>query len=104
MRRPASVNKFQQLAAATGGLYAPLGAQGQGLETIYQQALAPLTKHDLASRRQVAGLALGRGITLLLMLFILTGGAIVATDSIAGEKERGTLETLLTTAASRVRA
>jgi Ca-activated chloride channel homolog len=40
------------IAEATGGLYAPLGAQGQGLETIYQQALAPLAKHDLASRRQ----------------------------------------------------
>jgi sodium transport system permease protein len=35
-------------------------------------------------------------------LFILVGGAVVATDSLAGEKERGTLETLLTTAASRI--
>jgi Ca-activated chloride channel homolog len=43
---------LKAIAAATGGLYAPLGAQGQGLETIYQQALAPLAKHDLASRRQ----------------------------------------------------
>jgi len=43
---------LKAIAAATGGIYAPLGAQGQGLDTIYQQALAPLTKHDLASRRQ----------------------------------------------------
>jgi Ca-activated chloride channel family protein len=43
---------LKAIAAVTGGLYAPLGAQGQGLETIYQQALAPLAKHDLASRRQ----------------------------------------------------
>jgi sodium transport system permease protein len=63
--------------------------------------LAVIDSQDLATRRQVAGLALGRGITLFLMLFILAGGAVVATDSIAGEKERGTLETLLTTAASR---
>ena len=63
--------------------------------------LAVVDKKDLASKRQVAGLALGRGITLVLMLLILTGGAVVAIDSIAGEKERGTLETLLTTAASR---
>ncbi|MCX6927660.1 MAG: ABC transporter permease subunit, partial [Verrucomicrobia bacterium] len=63
--------------------------------------LGVLDKQDLASKRQVAGLALGRGITFVLMLFILTGGAVVAIDSIAGEKERGTLETLLTTAASR---
>ena len=43
---------LKAIAGATGGVYAPLGAQGQGLESIYQQALAPLTKHDLASRRQ----------------------------------------------------
>ena len=64
--------------------------------------LAVVDNKDLASKRQVAGLVLGRSITLVLMLFILTGGAVVAIDSIAGEKERGTLETLLTTAASRV--
>jgi Ca-activated chloride channel family protein len=40
------------IASATGALYAPLGAEGQGLTSIYQQALAPLAKHDLASRRQ----------------------------------------------------
>jgi Ca-activated chloride channel family protein len=43
---------LKAIAEATGGLYAPLGAQSQGLETIYQQALAPLAKHDLASRQQ----------------------------------------------------
>ena len=43
---------LKAIAGATGGIYAPLGAQGQGLETIYQQGLAPLAKHDLASRRQ----------------------------------------------------
>ena len=43
---------LKAIAEATGGLYAPLGTQGQGLDTIYQQALAPLAKHELASRRQ----------------------------------------------------
>jgi Ca-activated chloride channel family protein len=43
---------LQAIAAATGGMYAPLGAEGQGFETIYQQSLAPMLKHDLASRRQ----------------------------------------------------
>ena len=61
-----------------------------------------VVQKDLASKTQVAGLALGRSLTLLLLLFILSGGAVVAIDSIAGEKERGTLETLLTTGASRV--
>jgi sodium transport system permease protein len=57
---------------------------------------------DVASAGQVAGLGLGRVLTLFLLLFVFTGGAAVATDSLAGEKERGTLETLLTTAAGRV--
>ena len=43
---------LKAIAAATGGLYVPLGAEGQGLEIIYRQALAPLVKHDLASRQQ----------------------------------------------------
>ena len=43
---------LKAIAAATGGLYAPLGSQGQGFETIYRMGLAPALKHDLASRRQ----------------------------------------------------
>jgi len=43
---------LQAIAAATGGIYAPLGPEGQGLETIYKARLAPMLKHDLASRRQ----------------------------------------------------
>ena len=40
------------LAAATGGIYVPLGTQGEGLEYLYKTVLGPLAKHDLASRRQ----------------------------------------------------
>ncbi len=43
---------LKAIAAATGGQYAPLGAQGQGFETIYRSSLAPLLRHDLASRQQ----------------------------------------------------
>jgi Ca-activated chloride channel family protein len=43
---------LKALAAATGGSYAPLGAENQGLDTIYREALAPLAKHDLESRAQ----------------------------------------------------
>jgi Ca-activated chloride channel family protein len=43
---------LKAIAAASGGQYAPLGAQGQGFETIYKGSLAPLLKHDLASRQQ----------------------------------------------------
>jgi len=43
---------LKTLAEATGGSYAPLGAENQGLDTIYREALAPLAKHDLESRSQ----------------------------------------------------
>jgi Ca-activated chloride channel family protein len=43
---------LKALAQATGGSYAPLGADNQGLEVIYREALAPLAKHDLASRTE----------------------------------------------------
>jgi Ca-activated chloride channel family protein len=43
---------LKAIAAATGGVYAPLGAQGQGFQTIYRVGLAPMLKHDLASRQQ----------------------------------------------------
>jgi Ca-activated chloride channel family protein len=45
-------NTLKQIAQVTGGLYEPLGQQGQGLETLYNQALAPLPKQDLASHSQ----------------------------------------------------
>jgi Ca-activated chloride channel family protein len=43
---------LKAIAAATGGLYAPLGPQGEGFAALYQSSLAPLLKHDLASRQQ----------------------------------------------------
>jgi sodium transport system permease protein len=64
--------------------------------------LASVTEINVATEGQVAGLTLGRVLTLFLLLFLLPSAAVVATDSLAGEKERGTLETLLTTAAGRI--
>lgn len=54
-----------------------------------------------ATRAQITGSGVGRFITLFLVMMMFTGGAVAAMDIIAGEKERGTLETLLTTAAGR---
>lgn len=64
--------------------------------------VAPVREVNVATEGQVAGLTLGRLLTLFLLMFLLPSAAVVATDSLAGEKERGTLETLLTTAAGRV--
>ena len=43
---------LKAISDATGGFYVPLGAQGEGLETIYNNVLGNLAKHDLASRQQ----------------------------------------------------
>jgi sodium transport system permease protein len=64
--------------------------------------VAVVEEADLATGAQTSGAMLGRFVTALLMFFLFTGGTVIATDSIAGEKERGTLETLLTTAAERL--
>lgn len=39
------------IAEKSGGMYAPLGAAGEGLETIYQQKLALIPKEELAEKR-----------------------------------------------------
>lgn len=39
------------IAEKSGGLYVPLGAAGEGLETIYQQKLALIPKEELMERR-----------------------------------------------------
>jgi ABC-type Na+ efflux pump permease subunit/membrane protease YdiL (CAAX protease family) len=54
-----------------------------------------------ATRSQLTGSGVGRFLTFVLVMLMFTGGSIAAMDIIAGEKERGTLETLLTTAAGR---
>jgi len=56
---------------------------------------------NTATRSQVTGSMVGRLITLFLVMMMFTGGAVASMDIISGEKERGTLETLLTTAAGR---
>lgn len=43
---------LKAIAAATGGIYAPLGAQGEGLETIFKAVFGSVAKHDIAVRRR----------------------------------------------------
>jgi sodium transport system permease protein len=57
---------------------------------------------NVARAAQVTGSYVGRFLTVLLLMFLMSSSSIVAIDSIAGEKERGSLETLLTTAAKRM--
>jgi Ca-activated chloride channel family protein len=43
---------LKAIAAATGGIYAPLGAQGEGVETIFKAVFGSTAKHDLAFRQR----------------------------------------------------
>lgn len=66
------------LSEATGAFYVPLGNQGQGLETIYQQKLALIPKTELAERRKKLPLdrfewPLAVAIFLMSLEFILSG-------------------------------
>ncbi len=42
---------LKKIAEATGGMYQPLGAQGEGLTKIYDQGLAHFTREDLSARQ-----------------------------------------------------
>lgn len=63
--------------------------------------VAVVEARNVATAEKEAGSFLGGVLIPFLILLMLSGGSIVAADSISGEKERGTLETLLTTASSR---
>ena len=57
--------------------------------------------YDLASDRDSAAMIFSSMLPMLLMIFLFTGCMSVAPESIAGEKERGTIATLLVTPVKR---
>ena len=65
------------------------------------EQVASVETENTASAEKEGGAILGLALTPFLLLLMLTGGSVMAVDAISGEKERGTLETLLTTAAAR---
>lgn len=86
-----------------------LEVRAQERDSVYRNAGFPVAMEDVATveaesvatAAKEAGAFLGLALMPLLVFLMLSGGSIVAVDAISGEKERGTLETLLTTAASR---
>jgi sodium transport system permease protein len=63
--------------------------------------LLKVNEVNLATEKQMGGFYLGKIIPFLLVMLIITGASISAFDLLAGEKERGTLETLLSSAIHR---
>jgi len=96
----AGQSKMRQLLqhARSAGRDAMLQAKGFSLDPAQ---VIPVTSSTLAGASQVTGSYVGRYLTLFFLMFMLTGGSVVAMDIVAGEKERGSLETLLTTALKR---
>lgn len=58
-------------------------------------------RYDMASEKDASGQMFAMLLPMLLMTFLFTGCNAVAPESIAGEKERGTIATLLVTPMSR---
>ncbi len=57
--------------------------------------------HDLASEKDEAGQIFSMMLPMLMMMFLFSGCMAIAPESIAGEKERGTIATLLVTPMKR---
>jgi len=57
---------------------------------------------NVATEQQTLGMILARFLPYFLILISISGSSVAAVDLVAGEKERGTLETILVSAASRM--
>ena len=75
---------LKQIAQATGGMYEPLGQEGQGLTAIYEQGLAKFARHDLASRRTKVYLEQFQWPLLAALLCF-------ASEMLIGTRKRGTM-------------
>lgn len=66
------------IAQAAGGIYVPLGKNGEGLDTIYQQKLSLLPKKEVAEKQHKEPLErfswpLGAAVLLLMVEFMVSG-------------------------------
>ncbi|MEA2095458.1 MAG: ABC transporter permease subunit/CPBP intramembrane protease [Candidatus Cloacimonadota bacterium] len=60
-----------------------------------------IKKENIAPPEQMVGFVVGKFLPYLLIVLTISGASVIASDLIAGEKERGTLETILVSAAKR---
>jgi sodium transport system permease protein len=79
-----------------------------GLLDGYRNALAPLftvnageDSYDLATEKDAAGFSFASMLPLLIITFLISGCMGLAIEAIAGEKERGTMATMLITPLAR---
>jgi len=91
--------RVQQAVAAYSALIASLRLQARGISPLVQRAVVVDTV-DVSTPSARATLLLGM-LSYVILLVTLLGGLYVAIDSTAGERERGSLEALLTVPAAR---
>jgi len=60
-----------------------------------------IKKENIAPPEQMVGFIVGKFLPYLLIILTISGASVIASDLIAGEKERRTLETILVSAARR---
>ncbi|MDO9576897.1 MAG: ABC transporter permease subunit/CPBP intramembrane protease [Candidatus Cloacimonadales bacterium] len=60
-----------------------------------------IKEENVAPPEKMVGFALGKFLPYLLIILTISGASVIASDLVAGEKERGTLETILVSAARR---
>jgi len=72
--------------------------------SLTKESISPIkvASRNLASQEKMGGFFLAMFLPYMLMILCMTGAMYPAMDLTAGEKERGTLETLLVTPASRL--
>jgi sodium transport system permease protein len=91
--------RAQELASARldewGDTLLAIRLRGAGLPSTFATPLA-VADSSVATAEEAGGYTLGRFLPLILVLMTLLGTFYPAIDMAAGEKERGTLETLLT--------
>ena len=100
--RTAARPKQQRVRALLGRYGAEVAALRLVARGVSPAVITPVrpVEVDIASSQQRAAMILDF-IPLYIMLAAFTGGMLLATDSTAGERERGSLEALLVTPASR---
>ena len=95
---------LREVAELTGGFYEPLGRRGEGVAAIYDRALAPLPKEELASRMRRVPLDRFQwplGIALLCLVLEPLVRERVSRDRVRGAGTAGVVAlALLVTAAS----
>jgi sodium transport system permease protein len=94
-----AVNRVRQLLAGYSGQIASLRLIARGVSPVIASPLQ-LQEIEVSSAQQRAAAVLSF-IPLMLMIAAFTGGMQIATDSTAGERERGSLEPLLVNPVAR---